>query len=204
MLNVGAGSDLSGRLPLTRGRSARLVGVDPSPRIRANPSLDERFESTIEEFAPSHPGEFDAAFSVFVLEHVVRPGAFTDACATALRPGGLLLGLTVNMWHYFGLSTWLATRLGVSEWVLSRLRSPAAVAGYHVHTEYRMNSIGAVARLLDGAGFSAVEFRMWDQPSMYTPYLPTRLHAVAHAWHELAYRCDRPELMGHLSFKATR
>jgi SAM-dependent methyltransferase len=204
VLNIGAGSDLSGHLPRTRRRAAVLVGVDPSRKVLDNATLDQRFLTTVEEFAPEHPAEFDAAFSVFVLEHVTHPEAFAEATATVLHPGGALFGLTVNKWHYFGLTTWAASRLGISDWLLSRMRTEESVAAYHVRTTYRMNSIRRVFRLLDAAGFTAVEFRMWDLPSMYTPYLPARLKGVARGWHDLAYRWDRPGLMGHLSFKATR
>ena len=204
VLNIGAGRNLSGELPRTRRRAGRLVGVDPSERVLANDSLDERHQATLQQFAPGHPSVFDAAFSVFVLEHVTDPWSFTTACAEVLKPRGSLFGLTVNKWHYFGLSTWAATRLGVSEWLLPRLRSPAELDAYHFPTAYRMNTIRTMSGLLAAAGFSGVEFRMWDLPPMYTPYLPERLHGLADAWSTGAYRLVQPNLMGHLTFRATR
>lgn len=44
---------------------------------------------------------------------------------------------------------------------------------YHYPAEYRWNTVGAMSRVLARAGFSSVEFRMWDLPRLYTPYLPT-------------------------------
>ena len=44
---------------------------------------------------------------------------------------------------------------------------------------------------------------MWDLPEMYTPYLPTPVAGLATTWHRAVYRLGRPQLMGHLSFKAT-
>ena len=204
VLNIGAGHNLSGQLPRTRRRAARLVGVDPSERIHLNDSLDERHQATLQQFVPEHRAEFDAAFSVFVLEHVTDPRGFTTACAATLKPGGVLFGLTVNKWHYFGLSTWTATRLGISEWLLPKLRTTADLEAYHFPTAYRMNTIRALSRLLAAAGFASVEFRMWDLPPMYTPYLPTRVQGLAGAWNACAYRLNRPNLMGHLTFRATR
>ena len=66
--------------------------------------------------------------------------AFTQACARVLRPGGVLMGLTVNMWHYFGLATWAATRAGVADRLLPHLRPRTLVDHYHFATEYRINS----------------------------------------------------------------
>ena len=158
----------------------------------------------MEDFARVHPSEFDAAFSVFVLEHVTDPDRFTAACAAALKPGGLLFGLTVNKWHYFGFSTWAATRLGISEWPLPRVRPGPEVEDYHFPTAYRMNTIQGLSRLLAEYGFTSVEFRMWDLPPMYTPYLPSRLAGAAKAWNACAYRLNWPQVMGNLTFKATR
>ena len=63
--------------------------------------------------------------------------------------------------------------------------------------------VRTVTRLLADAGFTQVEIRMWDLPEMYTPYLPAPLAGLATTWHRAAYRLGRPQLMGHLSFKAT-
>ena len=96
-----------------------------------------------------------------------------------LRPGGSFLALTLNRWHYFGLTTWATSRLGAEEWVLRQVRDPDVVQEYHVHTEYRMNTIRGVARHLEQAGFSHVELRMWDLPRLYEPYLPGPLAGFA-------------------------
>lgn len=203
VLNIGAGRNLSGQLRPLRQKAGRVVGVDPAPAIAENPTLDESHRSTMEDFAASHAGRFDLAFSVFVLEHVHDPARFTDACASVLKPGGVLMGLTVNKWQYFGLCTWTATRLGVSDRLLARLRDPAAIGEYHAPTEYRCNSVRTITRQLAAAGFLSVEFRCWDLPEMYEPYLPERVRGFAQRYNRLAYRLGRPNLMGHITFKAT-
>lgn len=204
VLNIGAGDNRSGRLPKVRAKAGTVVGIDPDPRIHDNDNVDERWQSSLEDFAPDHPAEFDAAFSVFVLEHVADPEAFVEAAATLLKPGGLLLGLTVNKWHYFGLTTWAATRLGMADWLLGKVRDPDEIANYHFPTEYRMNTIRALTHLLNDAGFRSAEFHMWDLPALYQPYVPARLSAIPTGWHALAYRLDNPHLMGNLTVRATR
>ena len=203
VLNIGGGCDDSGELRRVRRRAGRLVVVDPSERVRDHGTADERHQCTLEEFAQDHRHQFDLAFAVFVLEHVSDPRSFTRAAADVLRPGGAFMALTVNQWHYFGLTGLLSTRLGISEWLLPRVRDPDALARYHVPTEYRLNSMRKASVELDRAGFSAVEYRMWDLPSMYRPYLPGALSGLADVWHKAAYQFEVPNLMGHLTFKAT-
>ena len=86
------------------------------------------------------------------------------------------------------------------EWLLGKVRDDV---DYHYPTEYRCNTVGAMCRVLSQAGFSSVEFRMWDLPMLYTPYLPTPVVGIAPLWHRAVYRLRQPRLMGNLTFKAT-
>ena len=113
------------------------------------------------------------------------------------------MGLTVNKWHYFGLATWATTRLGLSEWLLRRVRDDVEIARYHYPTQYRVNTVGSLSRVLSGAGFTSVEFRMWDLPRLYTPYLPSD----GRGRDDLAsgrIRARTTDLMGNLTFRAIR
>lgn len=202
VLNIGAGHNLSGQLRAVSRRAITIVGVDPDPTVLDNATLDEAHALTLEQYAATRPAPFDLAFSVFVLEHVSDPRAFTEACAAVLRPGGALMAMTVNKWHYFGLSTWAATRAHVATPLLHRLRPADQVDAYHFPTEYRINTTRAVCHHLERAGFESVELRLWDLPSMYEPYLPGRLRGFATAYHDWVYRHGRPGLMGHLTFLA--
>ena len=127
-----------------------------------------------------------------------------EAIGRVLRPGGTFLAITVNQWHFFGFTGWLATRMHVTEPLLRLVRDEAAIAAYHCPTTYRVNTVRRASRHLAAAGFTSVEFRMWDLPAMYEPYLPGRLSRVAGGWHEMAYRTGNPQLMGHLTFRAVR
>jgi SAM-dependent methyltransferase len=203
VLNIGAGCNLSGALNPVRRRAGVLVGVDPDPAISDNTTLDESHCQSMEEYAATGPESFDLAFSVFVLEHVHDPKAFTRACAQVLRPGGQLMGLTVNMWHYFGLATWAATRAGVADRLLPHLRPRTLIDHYHFATEYRINTLRSMRRHLENSGFEAVEFRCWDLPSMYEPYLPSPVRGIAGLYNKAVYRIGSPHLMGHITFRAT-
>ena len=202
VLNVGGGCNASGDFPRIRRRAASLVAVDPSAQVATNSEADERYQLPLEDFSLEHADRFDVAFAVFVMEHVADPIAFTEAAARVLKPGGAFMAITLNQWHYFGLTTWATSRLGLNEWLLRRVRDPGQVDEYHFQTEYRINSIRSISRHLEYAGFSGVEFRMWDLPRLYEPYLPDRLTGLATMWSGAAYRLRRPNLMGHLTFKA--
>ena len=106
------------------------------------------------------------------------------------------MAITLNQWHYFGLTTWATSRLGLNEWLLRRVRDPGLVDEYHFRTEYRINSIRSVSRHLDRAGFSAVEFR-WDLPRAYEPYLPHRLAGLHRPGAGPRTGIHSPHLMGH-------
>lgn len=202
VLNVGGGCNASGEFPHIRRRAGCLVAVDPSARVAGNTDADECHQLTLEEFSLKHADRFDVAYAVFVMEHVADPVAFTTAAARVLKPGGVFMAITPNQWHYFGFTTWATSRLGLNEWLLRRMRDPGLVDDYHFCTEYRINSIRSISRHLERAGFSDVQFRIWDLPRMYEPYLPQRLTGLATVWSHAAYRHPRPNLMGHLTCKA--
>jgi SAM-dependent methyltransferase len=201
VLNIGAGCDRSGSLVALRRRDPHLVGVDPAESIRRNPSLDERFQQSLEDFAQDHEAAFDVAFAVFVLEHVADPEGFSRACARVLRPNGWLFGLTLNKYQYFGFVTWMTSCLGVTDRALAMLHR-AHGHGHHVPTVYRMNSPGQISRHLRDAGFVSGEFRMFDKAEQYGWYLPRALQPLPRAWSRAAYLVDSPYLMGHLAFRA--
>jgi hypothetical protein len=121
-----------------------------------------------------------------------------------LRPGGAFFALTVHKYQYFGLTTWVTTRLHVNEWLLRQLKTEEVVAAYHFPTEYRMNSPAQCSRHLASAGFRSAEFRLFDKPDLYAWYLPEPLKPLAPAWSRLAYRVGSPRMMGTLGVRAVR
>jgi SAM-dependent methyltransferase len=202
VLNVGAGADVSGGLrPLLR-RRPHLVGVDPDAAIDRNPSLDERHRMSLEDFARETPDRFDVVFSVYVLEHVADPAAFVRACARVLRPGGVLLGLTLNVRQYFGATTWAMSRLHAAEWLLHRLKGDGLHHEHHFPTVYRLNSVPVISRHCADAGFTSIDFRCYDATERYQWYLPRPLRWFPPAYSRVAYAVGSAGLMGHLSFRA--
>lgn len=198
VLDVGAGcgqQDYAGRLKPIVGH---MVGVDPSPRILANHRLDERFQSTLEEFAPTHRHHFDVIVASYVVEHVSSPTRFLVAMRECLKPGGSAFILTPNMFHYFGASAFVARRLHIDEWVVRRIRDHATLDDHHFRLQYRMNSRGRLTRFARRAGFRTFEFSMLDEPGIYQPYLPRQLESIPVVWSRMVHRLHAPGLAGTL------
>jgi SAM-dependent methyltransferase len=147
-----------------RGHVEHLVGIDLSPRVLANPNLDEALVADALD-QPFSPNTFDLAFCVYVLEHIANPDRFCREAARVLRPGGQFLALTPNLYHYVsGISRvaphWVHEAVG---------RHRGHIEHDIIPTYYRLNTRKALARHLFAAGFARVEFSMIEvQPNYMT------------------------------------
>ncbi len=203
VLDVGAGRGEAANQSVIQQKVARLVGIDPDAGIALNPYLDEKYQSSIEEFARNRGAEFDRLYTMFVLEHVARPSDFLFACKSLLKPGGMLFGVTPNLWHYFGMTTKLSSSIGVEDWLLDRLIGSQVKASYHFSTTYRLNSIPTIGRALEQTGFREVEFKCFDQTNRFEGYFPRSLRWFPGVYSRLAYTLNLPHVMGFIMFRAT-
>lgn len=201
VLEVGAGRGNFGYPQRIRDHVGRLAGVDPDPRIQENPFVQERYQCSLEEFAGQSASRFDCVYAFYVLEHLTDPQQFFQSCHRLLSDQGVFLAATPNSWHYFGAAAKAARRLGVEERVLQWARG-AAVDTYHYPTQYRANSVRAIRRLLEAAGFREVEFTMLDNPERTECYFPRLLRVLPRAYSRLVYAFNLPTLMGTIMFRA--
>ncbi len=163
VLDLGAGA---GQLNTHafKGRVRRLVGVDVDPRVGANPLLDAGIRGDIGKL-PFRGGSFDVVFSIYVLEHVDKPGELMAEIARVLRPGGVCLTLTPNILHYVTLFSRL-TPTRFHKWINRRRGRPVEDT---FPTAYRLNSRRALDGHFNGAGLERVSIDLIEvQPNYLT------------------------------------
>ncbi len=101
VLDLGAGAGIVEQMNF-RGMANRICGLDPDPRVKTNPFLDEG-KVGVGESVPYSDESFDVVFADNVLEHLREPEKVFREVMRVLRPGGVFLVKTPNKWHYMPL-----------------------------------------------------------------------------------------------------
>lgn len=161
VLDLGAGA---GIVPHTdfRGRARRVCGLDPDPRVVANPHLDEG-RVGVGEHIPWPDQTFDLVFADNVLEHLERPVAVLREVARVLKPGGRFVAKTPNTLHYMPTVARL-TPTGFHRFV-NRLRGRAEADTFP--TRYRVNSPAALRRCARAAGLELARAELHESRPEY-------------------------------------
>ncbi len=101
ILDIGCGGGLLSE-PLAR-LGARVTAIDPNPELidiarshARGSGLDIDYQATTAEALAASGISFDVVCAMEVIEHVVDPAAFVAVSGSLLRPGGQLLGATLN------------------------------------------------------------------------------------------------------------
>ncbi len=145
-LDLGAGAGIVPAMDL-RGYGARVCGVDPDPRVLANPYLDEG-RIGVGESIPYPDASFDLVVADNVLEHLERPEAVFAEVSRVLKPGGRFIVKTPNAWHYMPLIARLTPHRFHRR--VNRWRGRAEQDTFP--TRYRANTPAAVRDLAAAAG----------------------------------------------------
>jgi SAM-dependent methyltransferase len=183
VLDAGCGS---GRVFQHRlaGRVRRVVGVDVTDEPRGNANIDDGAKADLRAL-PLRDASFDLIVISHVAEHLTEPEPVFRELARVLRPGGLLLLLTPNRWHYVPLVARLVPhRLHVA---FNRWRGVDTRDVFP--TAYRANTAGRLRSLAEGAGLAVERI---DRSETEPEYLAFHVapYALGVAYERLVNRFD--------------
>jgi SAM-dependent methyltransferase len=163
ILEIGAGrSNPTSRYLSSLGR---LYGVDIDPVVRSNDALLEAHVLATNAY-PFADACLDACVSNYVLEHIQDPTAHLSEIGRVLRPGGVYVFRTPNLYHGITLFSRL-TPHWVHEAIANRLQNLAEDAVDPYPTYYRLNSRGAIRRAAVQARLFIRELRMVEKEPRY-------------------------------------
>jgi SAM-dependent methyltransferase len=168
----------------TSRRPRFIVGLDSSASVRENRNVNRCLVGDLEAL-PFPDATFDVVISAHVLEHVERPEAVFAELARVLKPGGRLLVLTPNRWHYVSL---LARLLPHGMHVaVNRARGLSEDDVFP--TQYRANTAGRMRALLAKAGLELERLDLIETEPEYLAFHPVA-YAVGVAYERLVNRFD--------------
>jgi SAM-dependent methyltransferase len=156
VLEIGGGPTL-GLTRRLRPWAQRLIGLDVDPVIRNNDVLDLPIVYDGSDFLGIQDNQIDVAVADWVNEHITNPAKHFGEVGRVLRPGGLYVFRTVNLYHYKALGAKL---------VPHRLQAPLARWLRHTPKEdydpykvyYRANTRRRIEDLCAQAGLEIVSY----------------------------------------------
>jgi SAM-dependent methyltransferase len=176
MLDAGCGSGRVFQYSFGEEQRPRLiVGVDVTEEPRGNCNIDAAARADLGAL-PFTDARFDIVISSHVAEHLTQPERVLGELARVLKPGGLLLLLTPNRWHYVTVSSALMPHrfhLAYNRW-----------RGVDAHdifpTVYRANTAGRLRRLCERAGLDVEDLLQFETEPEYLAFsMPTYAAGVA-------------------------
>jgi SAM-dependent methyltransferase len=148
-----------------RDRAREIVGLDIDPVIRTNPVLDAAHVYDGGRF-PLPGAHFDVAISRWVNEHLPDPVLHFSEVSRVLKPGGIYLFRTVNLYHF---TTWVAyfTPHSLQVPLVRWLRNMSSQEHDPYPTFYRVNTTRRITAIGRTVGLSPVSFAISEEPPYY-------------------------------------
>ena len=166
ILELGAGT---GQFEESReNREAKVWGIDLDERVKENTNVDVPIIASLENYEV--PAEhFSLACSKFVFEHISDPIPVLNLAYKSLKPGGKLIIVTVNKWHYAA--------------ILSRILPEKIIEKFVNRDEedifptlYRFNCPFSIGKIVEASDFGVsadVKIEMCER-HLYTNFFITR------------------------------
>jgi ubiquinone/menaquinone biosynthesis C-methylase UbiE len=185
MLDAGCGSGRVFQYQFDEAQRPRLiVGVDVTDELKGNRNIDAAARADLGAL-PFHDATFDIAISSHVAEHLTQPERVFGELARVLKPGGLLLILTPNRWHYVTVSSALlphSFHLRYNSW-----------RGVDTHdifpTVYRANTAARLRALYERAGMAVEQIHQFETEPEYLAFT-TPAYALGVGFERVVNRFD--------------
>jgi len=163
LLNIGAGKSLVIENHLIEG-GGRLVcdRVDIADCQVQHPTVRHCYRCSVESMGPVCSDSYDAAFSNYLLEHVVDLDKAASEIARVLRPGGLYVASVPNP-----KAVEFAVARCTPFWFHKLVRG-----GPTWPTCYAYDSVEHLCRVFEGVGFRTVGVHHYSCLQQYTRRLP--------------------------------
>lgn len=178
--DVGGGKSCSWAHRVQSADRPRIIAVDISEEeLALNQDVDETRVADATNRLPFADGEVDLLVSRTVVEHVADNDAFAREALRVLKPGGRSIHMFPGRYaHYAIIARVVPFRLAL--WLLHLLRPESkGIVEFQVH--YDRTTPSAMGKILRGAGFEDVRFRVSYFASLYFDwFLP--LFLVSMAW----------------------
>ncbi len=161
LLDAGSGRTV----PVLRqylGRAARLIGIELVEFTDVPPGI-ETYNTDLAHL-PLPDGVVDIIMSRSVFEHLADPAAVYREFSRVLRPGGVIIFLTANMWDYGTLVARIVPNRFHAR-IVSKVEGRAEEDTFP--TEYRTNTRSDVDRLAGQAGLKVLGFEYLGQYPNY-------------------------------------
>ena len=161
LLDAGSGRTV----PVLRqylGRAARLIGIELVEFTDVPPGI-ETYNTDLAHL-PLPDGVVDIIMSRSVFEHLADPAAVYQEFSRVLRPGGVIIFLTANMWDYGTLVARIVPNRFHAR-IVSKVEGRAEEDTFP--TEYRTNTRSDVDRLAGQAGLKVLGFEYLGQYPNY-------------------------------------
>jgi SAM-dependent methyltransferase len=177
MLDAGCGSGRVFQYHFDAAQRPRLIaGVDMTGELRGNRNIDAAARADLARL-PFSNSVFDIAISSHVAEHLTQPERVFAELARVIKPGGLLLVLTPNRWHYVTISSAL-----LPHGFHRKFNQWRGVDAHDIFpTVYRANTARQLRSLYARAGFAVERLEQFETEPEYLAFsTPTYALGVAY------------------------
>jgi ubiquinone/menaquinone biosynthesis C-methylase UbiE len=159
-------------------RSACVDGLDIDEQVKSNEFLNRAFVYAGQEF-PLEDASYDAVVADYVLEHIEKPQAVLAEITRVLRPRGVFLFRTPNLFHYVSLISAMTPH--VVHRICRKFVHGSDNTPDPYPTFYRLNTRRRIRQLCRDTGLCSIELQMIEKEPSYLMFSrPAFLVGVAY------------------------